>query len=206
MSKRCLIISGGEYSPFPAPEEDVFVIACDRGYDYACRCGLKPDLVLGDFDSCRSPVAEDLQVETLPAEKDDTDTMHALRRALELGCTDIALVCALGGRLDHLLANLQTAVFAARQGAGVRILSADTEILTLRERTLCLPRREGWSLSVFAAGETCRGVCLRGVKYPLTDAELRWDYPLGVSNEWAADEAAFSVREGTLLIVMCRMP
>ena len=133
MSKRCLIISGGEYSPFPAPEEDVFVIACDRGYDYACRCGVKPDLVLGDFDSCRSPVAEDLPVETLPAEKDDTDTMHALRRALELGCTDIALVCALGGRLDHLLANLQTAVFAARQGAGVRIVKENL-----------LPHRKGF--------------------------------------------------------------
>ncbi|MBR3475074.1 MAG: thiamine diphosphokinase [Oscillospiraceae bacterium] len=206
MSKRCLIISGGEYSPFPPPEEGVFVIACDRGYDYACRCGVRPDLVVGDFDSYGGEVESGVPVGRLPTEKDDTDTMSALRRALEAGCTEITLVCALGGRLDHLLANLQTAAFAARHGASVRILSADTEIFTLRSDTLRLPRREGWSLSVFAAGEICRGVTLRGVKYPLADAELRWDFPLGVSNEWAADEAELAVREGTLLIVLCRMP
>lgn len=206
MPKRCLIISGGDFAPFEAPGENVFVIACDRGYDYARRCGVRPDLVVSDFDSYGGQVESGIPVRQLPTEKDDTDTMSALRRALEAGCTEITLVCALGGRLDHTLANLQTAVFAARRGACVRILSPDTEILTLREGTLRLPRREDWSLSVFAAGEVCRGVSIRGGKYPLTDAELTWDFPLGVSNEWAAEEAEISVREGTLLIVLSRLP
>ena len=206
MSKRCLIISGGEFAPFAPPEEDCFVIACDRGYEYALRCGLRPDLVVSDFDSYSGAVESGIPIQHLPTEKDDTDTMSALRRALAEGCTEITLVCALGGRLDHLLANLQSAVFAAVRGARVRILSADTEILTLREGTLRLPRREGWSLSVFSAGEVCRGVTIRGGKYPLEDAELRWDFPLGVSNEWAAEAAEISVREGTLLIVLSRMP
>ena len=205
MGKRCLIISGGDFAPFDQPEEDVFVIACDRGYDYARRCGVRPDLVVSDFDSYSGEVESGIPVRHLPTEKDDTDTMSALRRALEAGCTEITLVCALGGRLDHSLANLQAAAFAAQRGASVRILSPDTEIQTLRNGTLRLPRREGWSLSVFSAGEVCRGVCIRGAKYPLTDAELRWDFPLGVSNEWAAEEAEISVREGTLLIVECRM-
>ena len=206
MGKRCLIISGGDFAPFDQPEEDVFVIACDRGYDYARRCGVRPDLVVSDFDSYSGEVESGIPVRHLPTEKDDTDTMSALRRALEAGCTEITLVCALGGRLDHSLANLQTAAFAAQRGASVRILSPDTEIQTLRNGTLRLPRREGWSLSVFSAGDVCRGVCIRGAKYPLTDAELRWDFPLGVSNEWAAEEAEISVREGILLIVLCRMP
>ena len=206
MSKRCLIISGGDFAPFPAPEEDTFIIACDRGYDYARRCGVRPDLVVSDFDSYGGQVESGIPVRRLPTEKDDTDTMSALRRALEAGCTEITLVCALGGRLDHTLANLQTAVFAAQRGACVRILSEDTEIRTLRDGALRLPRREGWSLSVFAVGETCRGVCIRGAKYALEDAEMPWDFPLGVSNEWAAETAEISVREGTLLIVLSRMP
>ena len=100
-----------------------------------------------------------------------------------------------------MLANLQAAIFAARQGAALRILGADTEILTLRSGTLRLPRKEGWSLSVFAAEDRCRGVSISGAKYELQDAELTNDFPLGVSNEWAAPEAEISLREGTMLIV-----
>ena len=198
--------AGGDFAPFAPPEPEVFVIACDRGYQYALRCGVTPDLVVSDFDSYSGEVASGIPLRQLPTEKDDTDTMSALRRALEAGCTEITLVCALGGRLDHTIANLQSAAFAARRGARVRILSPDTEILTLREGTLRLPRREGCSLSVFSAGEVCRGVSIRGTKYPLEDAELSWDFPLGVSNEWRSDAAEISVREGILLIVLSRLP
>lgn len=199
----CLIISGGDFCPFTVPA-DAYVIACDRGYAYAQSCGVRPDLVLGDFDSYSGELDPEIPLRKLPAEKDDTDTMSALRFALDRGYREITLVCALGGRLDHLLANLQAAVFAARHGAALRILGADTEIQTLRAGTLRIPRREGWSLSIFAAEDRCRGVSISDAKYELHDAELTSDFPLGVSNEWAADEVEISVREGTLLIVMSR--
>ena len=202
----CLIISGGEFSPFDPPAPGEFVIACDRGYTYARRCGIEPDLLVSDFDSYSGAVDGGVPVRKLPTEKDDTDTMSALRYALDQGYRDLRLVCALGGRLDHLLANLQAAVFAAVRGATVRIESADTHILTLHEDSLRLPRREGWSLSVFAADGLCRGVSIEGAKYPLHEQELAPSFPLGISNEWAADEALISVREGTLLVLMCRIP
>ena len=206
MSERCLIISGGEFSPFDPPAAGEFVIACDRGYTYARRCGIEPDLLVSDFDSYGGAVDEIVPVRRLPTEKDDTDTMSALRYALAEGYRELRMVCALGGRLDHLLANLQAAVFAAVRGVRVRIESEDALILTLREASLRLPRREGWSLSVFAADGLCRGVSIEGAKYPLRDQDLSPAFPLGVSNEWAAGEALISVREGTLLVLMCRMP
>ena len=205
MRTSCLIISGGEFSPFPLPEAGEYVIACDRGYDYARRCGITPDLVVSDFDSSHTAVEAGIPVRQLPTVKDDTDTMSAFRCALDRGCRDIRLVCALGGRLDHLLANLQAAVFAAVRGARVQICAADTEIRTLRNGSLTLPRREGWSLSVFAVEDHCRGVHIAGTKYPLENAVLTNDFPLGVSNEWADDAAEVSVEEGTLLIVQSRM-
>lgn len=205
MSRSCLIISGGQFSPFPPPAADEYVIACDRGYDYACRCGIAPNLVVGDFDSCDSAVAEGIPVRRLPVEKDDTDTLSALRFALDQGFRDIRLVCALGGRLDHLIANLQAAIFAAVRGAQVRIQAEGTELITLRNGSLRLPRREGYSLSVFAAEGICRGVSIRGAKYPLENAELSLSFPLGVSNEWAGAEAEVQVEEGLLLIVLSRL-
>ena len=204
MEKRCMIISGGDFSPIPRPDPDTFVIACDRGYAYAERCGIRPDLLVSDFDSYAGTVDPDVPIHRFRAEKDDTDTMIAIRTAIERGFTRAELYCALGGRLDHTLANLQSLVFAEKHGLSMRIHGADTEIFSLRNGSLRLPRREGWSLSVFAMEDRCRGVSIRGAKYELERAELSSAFPLGVSNEWVDDEALITVEDGILLIVLSR--
>ena len=206
MSKQCLIITGGEFAPFAPPVEGEYVIACDRGYEHARRAGIRPDLVVGDLDSCRVELESGVPLRRLPVEKDDTDTLLCMKKGLAMGLDDFAIVGGFGGRLDHLLANLQSLAFAAARGASVRIESPDTEIRTLRNGSLRLPRREGYSLSVFAVDGVCRGLCIRGAKYTLEDAELRPDFPLGASNEWSAEEAEITLREGTLLIVESRIP
>ena len=204
MKGLCAIISGGEYSPMDDIKAAEYIIACDRGYSYAKRSGIVPDLLLGDFDSYTGKLPEGAAVERLPREKDDTDTMHAVRRALELGFTRISLYCALGGRLDHTLANIQNAASAAAEGANVTILDEREEITFLTGGTLRLPRRKGWGLSVFSLTDRCTGVCLRGVKYRLEDAVLTNRVPLGVSNEFAAPEAEISLTQGILMIAQTK--
>ena len=205
MKTSCMIISGGTFTPLPQPDENTFVIACDRGYTYARRCGIRPDLLVSDFDSYDGPVDPEIPLQRFPSEKDDTDTMIAIRAALERGFREAVLYCALGGRLDHTLANLQSLAFALSHGLRLRIVSEDTEVLLLQDGTLSLPRREGFALSVFAFSERCRGVSLHGTKYTLTDAELENSFPLGVSNEWAEDAATVSITGGTLLIVLSKL-
>ena len=205
MKTSCMIISGGAFTPLPQPDETTFVIACDRGYAYARRCGIRPDLLVSDFDSYDGPVDPEIPLQRFPSEKDDTDTMIAIRAALERGFREAVLYCALGGRLDHTLANLQSLAFALSHGLRLRIVSEDTEVMLLQDGTLSLPRREGFALSVFAFSERCCGVSLHGTKYTLTDAELENSFPLGVSNEWAAEAATVSVTAGTLLIVLSKL-
>lgn len=204
MSRICILVSGGEYHPIPQPEDGAFVIACDRGYDYCLRSGVTPDLVLGDFDSYAGQIAEGIPVRRLPTEKDDTDTMSALRFAAAEGYDEVRIYCALGGRLDHTLANLQAMGWAAEHGLFAAIESPDTRVFALRDASLHLPRREGFSLSVFALSDRCR-VTIRGAKYPLEDAEVGSRFPIGVSNEWASDEALVTVRAGTLVIVESKL-
>ena len=204
MSRICILVSGGEYHPIPRPEEGAFVIACDRGYEYCLRCGITPDLVIGDFDSYAGQIAEEVPVRRLPTEKDDTDTMSALRFAAAEGYDEVRIYCALGGRLDHTLANLQAMGWAAEHGLFAAIESPDTRVFALRDASLHLPRREGFSLSVFALSDRCR-VTIRGAKYPLEDAEVGSRFPIGVSNEWASDEALVTVRAGTLVIVESKL-
>ncbi len=205
MKTNCMIISGGDFSPIPVPDAETFVIACDRGYEYARRCGIRPDLLVSDFDSYDGEVEASIPLRRFPSEKDDTDTVIALRAAIEMGFARADLYCALGGRLDHTLANLQAAVFAQKQGLSVRILSPDTRIFTLMRGSLTLPKVEGFSLSVFAAEDRCGGVNIRGAKYELDGVELTDSFPLGVSNEWREAEATISVESGVLLIVLSKM-
>ena len=206
MPKSCIIISGGDFSPIPQPGPEDFVIACDKGYAYAQRCGIRPDLVISDFDSFDGDIDPEIPVNRFRCEKDDTDTMLAVRYAVTHGFDEVRLYCALGGRLDHTLANLQTLVFAEEHGLRGSIHSEGTVIHSLRQGSLCLPRRDGWALSVFSATDRCEGVSICGVKYPLDQARLSNAFPLGVSNEWTADEALVSVENGVLHIVEAKLP
>ena len=204
--KRCVIVSGGAFSPVSGLCPEDFVIACDRGYTYCEKLGIVPDLIISDFDSYTGPVNPDIALDRHIPEKDDTDTMLAVKYAVANGFDRLLLCCALGGRLDHLIANLQSLLYAQKNGLPAALESEDTVILTLENTSVRIPRRYGWSLSVFAMDGPCRGVSIAGAKYLLQDAEIVPSFPLGVSNEWAEDEAVISVRDGILVVVLSRMP
>jgi len=201
MNKRCLIISGGEECPLPADLGEMdCVIACDKGYLYAGRMGLKPDLIVGDFDSAPMPETA-IPVERLPSRKDDTDTMIAARHAAEMGCSEAVILCCFGGRLDHTLANLQTGAWLAERGITVRLIGGDTEAAVFSGGTIRFPRREGWSLSLFALSDRCEGVTIRGTKYDGEGLTLTNAFPLGVSNVWTSEVAEITVSSGILLVM-----
>lgn len=205
MPKKCIVISGGEYSPIEGVGSEDFVIACDKGCEYAARAGLVPDRIVGDFDSYAGPLPGGVPIERHQPEKDDTDTMLAIRYAVEQGFEELELLCALGGRLDHALANIQAISYAAVRGLHPWIKDGRTEMTVLTGGCLSLPRREGWALSVFSLSDECQGLCLRGTKYPLENARLTNRFPLGVSNEWAADTVEIRLERGLLLVVLAKL-
>ena len=203
--KTCLIVSGGDFSPLPEGLTPFnYVVACDRGYEYAQRLGLTPDVILGDFDSSAQPDT-DIPTHVHPVMKDDTDTMLAIRHALEKGFRDISLCCALGGRFDHAYANLQSLAFAAERGAVGRILAADTVITAFPAGCRSFPRRDGWSFSCFALSDACTGVSIRGAKFGCEGAELTNRFPIGVSNVWTADEITLRAGTGLLMVIESRL-
>ena len=203
MNEYCLIISGGEYHELPEvyqTESPAFIIACDRGWQHAEKMGLIPDLVVGDFDS--APPPSHLPWERVPTRKDDTDTMLAVKEALKRGYRHLAILCAFGGRLDHSLANIQAGAFAALQGAITQLYGADTRgLVSAGPANLILPRREGWSLSLFSLSERCGGLSLKGTKYDGKNLCLDSSFPLGVSNVWTEDRAEIAFESGILLIL-----
>ena len=207
-TKKCLIISGGDLTAkenirMTSPD---LVIACDRGYRHAEKLGIRPDLIVGDFDSAeREDAAAKLGVKTYPVEKDDTDTMLAIKEALGRGFCEIEVTCFGGGRLDHLFANLQAGAYIAAAGARAILTSDDAAVFV--EQAPCrmvLPCEKGRSLSVFSLSGECTGVTIRGAKYETENARITNTFPIGVSNEWRTGTAEISAETGILMVMTCR--
>lgn len=223
----CYIVGAGDFTPRGfAPVPGDLVLAADGGYRALYSLGYTPDLLLGDFDSLGDlPLPPDLPVLRFPARKDDTDTGLALRHGLDRGFRDFALYGCAGGRVDHLLANLQSMARVSRLGATIRLAAPEYDAWALTgpapdapapatpaapdapdalapAAVLALPPRPcGTLVSVFCHGDRAEGVTLTGLAYPLSDAALAGDFPLGVSNRRLEGQpATVSVRRGTLLI------
>ena len=203
MSEFCLIISGAPECYFPVSFTKAdFVIACDAGYIHAQRADIVPDVIIGDFDSYLGDLPGGVEIIRTKPEKDDTDTMMALKLAIRRGYRRIMLVGALGGRVDHMLANISLIAFAASKGADLQIVDGHHQIFAVRDGKRRVPRSSWRNISVFAFDTECTGVTLRGVKYPLEGAVLTNTFALGVSNEFTEDIAEISVESGILIVVL----
>lgn len=212
--KTALIISGGEYSSLPENLKYDICIACDKGLSYAREYGIVPDVAIGDFDSLDCPGINNRdtllnsaslntaasKVLTYPIEKDDTDTMLAVKYAIEQGFDNVIIICALGKRLDHTIANVQTLAYATTHGVNAEIIS-DTERISILTTSVLLPKISDTSLSLFALSDQVEGLTIKGAKYEVEDVVLTNSFPLGVSNTWKEDSVKISIKKGLLLIV-----
>jgi len=184
--------------PYPAPGD--YVIAADRGYDSLMAFGVQPDLVVGDFDSLGHTPSHPNVIQ-LPAEKDDTDMIFALRKGLELGYRRFVLLGGVGGRVEHTYANLQLLDWLTTQGAQGFLAGEKTAATALRNGEMSFPASMSGYLSVFCNSGTAEGVTLENLKFPLTGHTLSGTFPLGVSNEFTGERAKISVESGSLILI-----
>ena len=200
--KRCFIFAAGTFyglREHPAPGD--FVIAADAGYQNCHQAGIVPDLLLGDFDSMDQPADFD-HVERAPVEKDDTDTMLAVKTGLSRGCTEFYIYGGTGGkRLDHTLCNLHTLLHIRRHGARGYLYDDDFCWTVMENETLHLTREVDWGIvSVFPLGERAEGIDEVGLQYPLDHAVLTAEDPIGVSNHFVSPQSHITVRSGVLAV------
>ena len=197
----CFVFAAGSYFGLPErPRPGDLIIAADAGYAHCREAGLHPDLVVGDFDSSAAPAGE--AVLRLPVEKDDTDTLHALRLGLARGCRDFVIYGGTGGaRADHTLANIQCLYFLASHGARGRLYGDGAVWRVLDRERVGFPASARGTLSLFCLDGEARGVTLCGLKYEMEQGTLRPDFPLGVSNSFVGRPASVEVTDGRLLMM-----
>ena len=169
----------------------------------AQACGIQPDLIIGDFDSYREDLPDNVETIRLPEMKDDTDTMAAVKLALSRGYNRFMMAGVLGGRPDHTFANYCVLQYIHSQGAAGQLADENNRIFFLSGGALRLRELEGHTVSVFPFACHSCVVTYEGLLYPLVKAKLYTDVsPMGVSNEIVEKEASVSVTEGNALIMV----
>lgn len=212
MEEKCFIIGAGDLTvgALEVGERDL-VIAVDGGLGYCGVLGVEPDLILGDFDSVSPEEAKALErleqqiperIIRLPREKDDTDTLAALKEGLHRGYRNFRIYGGTGGRFDHTFANIQCLLFLKKQGAVGYLMDGNGMILVLEDESVEFQKGLEGYLSLFSLSQESLGVTIKGMKYPLDRAVLRNDFPVGISNEFTGEEAVISVEKGQLVCMI----
>lgn len=219
---ECLMISGGPldlsfFREFLKGRNYRYIVAVDNGFSACLELGIRPDLLVGDFDTfgrerIRSYMEEAAcEIDMHKPEKDESDTELAFRRIRNAGFAGVDIVGALGGRLDHELSNIHLMVHARRNGLQADCYDAKNHIRILdsvceKEYNFCRDRLYGTYVSFLPLTERVCGITLEGFKYPLQDKDISiLENPsLCVSNEVVSPEARLSFREGILICIESR--
>lgn len=218
MSKRTVIVSGGLLEkdfalPVLKSEDTEFVIGVDRGLTFLYENEIKPDYIVGDFDSVPRSLVEyyreelNVPIREFNPVKDSSDTEIALRLCLGLNRKEIWILGATGNRLDHLWANVQCLQIALEAGAEARIVDSHNQIRLL-DKDITLKREEtfGKYFSLFPLELPVDGLTITGAKYPLKNHFMKPDDSLCVSNEFAEgeDEVKISFAFGKVILMETR--
>ena len=213
---KTLIITGGNIErdfalSFIKKLEPEYVIGVDKGLQFCYENHLRPDYIVGDFDSVSGEILGYYEKETkVPIRKfnpvkDASDTEIALRLCLDLGRKNILILGATGNRIDHIWANVQCLKIGLDAGADVRIVDSRNRIRLLdREITLSKKEAYGPYFSVFPLGESVEKFNIEGAKYPLKNHKLTAYDSLCVSNAFAQEAVRITFPEGIVILMETR--
>ena len=182
----------GYIRAFLREHPDALVACADGGLRHARALGLHPDFMISDRDSMTEVEGDDVIL--LRPEKDDTDSQSCLREVFRRGCREATLVCATGGRIDHMLANLSLLEEAKTLGGH----------LTIGRQEFIMPETFTY-FSVVPMDAVLEGVTIENAKYELTNGTVTRVGMISTSNEAKPNSRfAVTIERGTALIIFSR--
>lgn len=207
---------------------DDYYIYCDAGLKHQEALGVWPNLIIGDFDSyskaemerkyqeiknahedslnqnqkqAQAAARKPPELIVLPCEKDDTDTVFAVKEAMRRNFAEFLLVGVIGQRLDHTLANVSILYMLDEAGKQGRILDDYSEMQLVSGSPVRIDDTCAYFSLLNLSGQA-EGVTITHAKYPLQDAAIHCEYQYGVSNEVLPGETAeVTVARGKLLLI-----
>ncbi len=181
---------------------DDYIICADGGIYHAIKLGLTPNLIAGDFDSFSGEIPFDCEIIRLNQQKDETDTLFCIKKAIDLGYKQIIVFGAIGKRLDHTFANIQCLEYGKENGANIELIDEKSRFFVIKDEEYIGISEQDKIISVFSLSEKSYDVSLEGLKYQLCNVVLENKYPIGISNEFCKENYKIKVKKGSLLIII----
>ncbi len=203
---KCIIFTNGfidDYKFLNNDFEDCYIIACDGGLKHIDRLNLKPNILIGDFDSVSTDLlykysfVKKLQY---PRDKDFTDTELSFIHAKEEGYTNIYLYGATGGRLDHTLGNIFLLKKAYNLGLKVKIIDQQQTIQYYSCGQHTLNNIKNKTLSIIPI-ENINFKKSYGLLYPLDDLSFSVGDTRPISNIVTESEVLINISNGSCLVI-----
>jgi thiamine pyrophosphokinase len=174
------------------------IIAVDGGLIHCHSMGIKPHLIIGDFDSCPPDLLHQyssIPKITLQQDKNDTDLEAALR---ESGNPHTTLFAAWGRRIDHSLTNALLLI----RDPNLK-METETEIVFAIDKKRHLDCFVGQTLSLIPLNGPVTGITSHGLKWELKDRTLDLHF-IGISNICLREKVEISVKQGSLLCCLLK--
>lgn len=208
---KTLIVSGGNvqkdfFDEIYLKNKFDYIIASDRGLEILDKFDIKPNYIIGDFDSIDKKILNkyintDIEIKELNPEKDYTDTHMAIKLAKELNSSQIAIVGAIGTRIDHTIANIHIIKEALDNDIECKIIDERNEIQLINKRTIIEKDKKYKYVSLIPLTSKVEGLTLKGFKYKLSNETLEIGHSIGVSNEQVEEYAQIDLKKGTLILI-----
>jgi thiamine pyrophosphokinase len=176
-----------------------YIICADGGYIYAKENGIIPNIIVGDFDSCSVP-KDFASIIKLPKEKDETDSLYALKFAVSKGAREVVLYGAIGDRIDHSYANICLLNYTLERNIKTILTDGKTEIYLI-DSSISLEKEKGINISIYSYTDISYNVNSENLKYKLENYNLSKNDIIGTSNEFLDKKAKISVEIGKLIII-----
>ncbi|MBF0259715.1 MAG: thiamine diphosphokinase [Desulfamplus sp.] len=205
------------------------VVCADGGAGHIKRMNLVPDIVIGDLDSIEDEVKHYINSYIIqnrvalikyPTKKNASDTELAVLWAIDQGATDITLAGVTGTRMDHTLSNIFLLHTIAQRGIECRIVDDHNEIYLLSHcvaghesvdeqeslsrmdvSAISVTGEPGGLLSIIPVTQMVTGLTLKGLEYPLDNADLTFGSSRGISNVFNENVAHISLKQGIMLVI-----
>lgn len=198
--KKCYIFAGGDFDGFfDKIKKDDLIIGADKGYTYIEKIGLKPDLIIGDFDSSNVPDFNKKII--LNPQKDVTDLYAGLEIAFKKGYKDTIIYGGLGGRLSHTIGNIKIMEEFIKKGVNICLKSKNIMVFAIDKNFREEKFTEGLYISLFALTNEVKDLNLINLKYELKDFTLKNDDHIGISNEGVKKTFEIKFSSGILLVI-----
>lgn len=177
------------------------IIAVDGGYNFFNQIKFKPHVLIGDFDSIKSPkkISAEIEIHKFPQKKDKTDFELALNFCFKNKVDVIEIVMPDYGEIDHLLGNVMLLNRGFKSGVKIKLINYKYEIYPVKNSKLTITGSVGDIVSVIPNSSNVKLSC-SGMDYNVRNLSLSSTSSRALRNQIKNKRSVFEIKGAALVI------